>query len=126
MTNAPYFIVSLQEAITRAALRIDFAEFDGMNLSIRGDSWALNTMSPWRLTREGRIEVGSDDEECAGKLSKVVGLAVTAARTQSTGGLLDPAFTLSDGSVFEVFSAFSGETWTLSIGDRHIVGIGSA
>lgn len=110
----------------KKAPRIEFAEFDGANLSIRGSGWSFNTLASWRLVRQNRIAIGCEDKGAADAVKSLVGLKVESVGMQAHSGTADPAFHLDNDSILEVFGSSTTETWTLSTNKRHIVSVGSS
>ena len=96
-------------------LIIDRASFEnGVNLVIGGDGWSLSVAAPWRITRNGRLLLGSEEQEPSSSLSDFVTQRIHAVVPQGVGGL-DLAFELDGGKTLEVFSCHPLEPWVLRL-----------
>lgn len=96
-------------------LVIDRVSFEyGTNLLIGGESWSLSVTAPWRITRDGTLLVGSDDQGLTLPLIDLDTQRIRDVVPQGVGGL-DLAFKLDDGKALEVFSCHPVEPWILRL-----------
>jgi hypothetical protein len=110
---------SLAESVQRVGpLEIVEVEYREPVLALSGSSWGLTAMCPWRVVREGGIELSWSTPDAEDRVWDLIGRRVVAAVPQGR----DAAFTLSDGSVLEVFSDSDVDPWVLRLPDIVFVG----
>ena len=96
------------------ALVIHEADFeDRVHLMLSGPGWSLNVNAPWRISRAGRLLLGSEDATAA-SVGGLITQRIVAVVPQGIGGL-DPAFVLDGDKVLEVFSCYPTEPWVLRL-----------
>jgi hypothetical protein len=92
----------------------DVSEIVRCSLTIGGEDWSLNINSPWRITRAGRLLIGSDEGEAPPWPADLATQRIVAVVPQGVGAL-DLAFVLDGGEVLEVFSCHPDEPWVLCL-----------
>ena len=96
------------------ALAIHDVSFeDRVHLALGGPDWSLNVNAPWRLSRAGRLLLGSEDATDT-SVGDLITQRIVAVVPQGVGGL-DPAFVLDGDKVLEVFSCHPTEPWVLRL-----------
>ena len=79
-------------------LVIDRAGYSNESLSLRGDSWSLDTLSSWRLVRGQRLVCGWDWKNAQECLYDLPGAQISGISWQSDAQV-DPDFAISNGLV---------------------------
>ena len=97
-------------------LEIRSIDWQDPQLTIGGDNWYFNTVTPWRiLASTGVLLLGSGDEGFETGLRGLIGKSVVDCLPASLGAKIDSCFRLSDGTSLEVFSDCALEPWTMRL-----------
>jgi diadenosine tetraphosphatase ApaH/serine/threonine PP2A family protein phosphatase len=110
---------SISEQVASAApLEIAEVEFQDPILVLSGEGWALTAMCPWRVLRGHALELSWATPDGEDRAWDLIGRRLVAAEPRGR----DAAFTLSDGSVIEVFSDTDTDAWVLRLPGLTFVG----
>ena len=122
MAAVPHFIQLAREHLPLAITRSVLNEHA---LLIGGENWLFATSSAWRVASAVGFNFGSGSNPTEAQVASLIGQSIIAAEPFGASNL-DPSFILSNGSVFESFSATDYEPWELRLpGDIFILADGS-
>ena len=109
----------LTDAVRRASpLVIKAVEFHDPVLVVSGEDWGLTTMCPWRVLRDGDMEMSWSTANAEDRAWDLVGRAILAAPQCDR----DPVFEMSGGSRLELFSDTDIDPWNLRLPGITFVG----
>ena len=115
------------DAIRRALsgllpLSIEEASFTDPTLTLAGPGWALTSVSPWRVTRDGVLLYGWSDRGALRRVVEMGGRSILSVMAPSSLMRGDPAFELSGGDWLETFSDHAVDPWVLRLPSMTFVG----
>lgn len=101
-------------------LEINNFHWEQESLTLVGSGWSFSTSSPWRVVDAQGFLFGSESSPSNQELSSLTKIYITEAKP--TGHVnLDIKFILSNGNVFECFSATSFEPWVFNLPNGIII-----
>lgn len=96
-------------------LKIEFSQWNDVNFNIHGSDWGFNTLSAWRITKDGKIIYGSNDKSDDDFIDILTGVSIISIYSQNLLFKVDPVFILSNEQKLEIFSTDTYEPWTFSL-----------
>lgn len=103
-------------------LRISEASFADPVLTLAGDNWALNSLSAWRVTKDGVLVYGYSYPDAADRVWDLCGQSIVSVAAQSALMRGDPALGLSTGEWLEIFSDHPTDPWVFRLPAGTFVG----
>lgn len=84
-------------------------------LVIGGNSWSLQTTSPWRLVGVRSLVAGSEEADAGARVAELVGQAMVRCSHLTHSPCADLRLEFSGGWALEVFVAVREDPWVLRL-----------
>jgi hypothetical protein len=115
-------VAGLSEVVPAEVVAVEHGPFI---FTLVGQGWNFNAACPWRVTRDGRLSSGTQDDATEADVRSLVGeVLVGAAVRAGSGGPDDPVLIMNGGLRIELFVETHLDPWASRVPAILLVGDG--